>query len=351
MVWIEKKYADYIAPYVRNYRKKSDNLWNFSCPLCKDSQKNKRKARGYLYVKDNKVLFHCHNCDRKLGFDGFLKSLNYALYEEFVKEKFLSGQEKNSPPIHVINKLVLTDNNKHLKGLIKVSNLMPNHLCKKYIISRHIPTNLHYKLFYCSKFKTWTNSIIPDKFKSLENDKPRLIIPLFDEHEQMFAYQGRSLDPNDEVKYITIMLDETKPRLFGLDQVDFNHQYYIFEGPIDAMFIENSIATCGGSLTREMDILNKNTENAIVVYDNEPRSPETCKKVLQAIQKGYKVCVWPDYIEDKDINEMISTKLGKQAYVKTELIKIASNKIRNIIDDNVFSGLEAELRLNRWKRC
>lgn len=350
MFWIEKKYASLIGTSVRNFKQKSDNLWNFSCPICNDSQKQRNKARGYLFVKSGSILYHCHNCSVTMKFDNFLKEVNFNLYEQFVREKF--NNEKVNPDgiPKPSKKLVIQGSNDNLKQLTKVSKLLPNHPCKLYVISRQIPTTYHHKLFYCPKFKTWTNSIIPDKFSSLENDNPRLVIPLIDNNGIMFAYQGRALNDSDSVKYITIMLDETKARLFGLDTVDFNYRYYIFEGPIDSIFIKNSIATCGGVLTREMDLLDKNTENAVVVYDNEPRSQDTVKKMLQAGRKGYKVCVWPEYIEQKDINAMILSKVGVKEFVRTELIERAAVKIQNTIDDNVFSGLEAELRITKWKK-
>jgi hypothetical protein len=246
-------------------------------------------------------------------------------------------------------KIVVKDSNKHLSLLRKVSQLNADHPCKKYVVSRQIPSNLHYKLYYCSKFKEWTNSIFPDKFSSNSSDYPRLILPMFWTDGTLFGYQGRALHPKDTVRYITIMLDETKPRLFGLDTVDFNYKYYIFEGPIDSMFIPNSIATCGGQLHNEMEMLGKNTSNAVVVYDNEPRNKDIVKNILTAIQRGFKVCLWPPSLEQKDINDMILKKVSGD-YCKTEVIKKAGDVIKNVIDENTFEGLEAELKLSSWRK-
>lgn len=346
-MWLEKKYVSLLSNTLTKFKQKSDNLWNFRCPICDDSQANKNKARGYIYQKQGKYIYHCHNCNITLSFQKFLNQLNPILYDSYVQERYSILESENIIPEQ--KKIIVPSAHKHLQHLKKISQLSPTHYCKKYIVNRQIPSDYHYKLFYCPKFKEWTNTILPNKFESLNNDKSRLIIPLFTSDGQLIGYQGRALDPTDKQRYITIMLDETKPRLYGLDTVDINKRYYIFEGPIDSMFIENSIATCGGTLIREMNLLNKNTDNAVIVYDNEPRNQDICKNMLNALKHNYKVCIWPSSINQKDINEMILKKVSGQ-YCKTEVIKKAGLYIKNIIDENTYSGLEGELMLNTWRK-
>lgn len=346
-MWLEKKYISLLSNTLSRFKQKSDNLWNFRCPICTDSQTNKNKSRGYIYQKQGKYIYHCHNCNITLSFQKFLNQVNSGLYDSYQQERFslLEIKEPETQP----KKVIIPQAHKHLKYLKKISQLLPNHPCKQYVVSRQIPSDYHYKLFYCPKFKTWTNSIIPNKFSSLEYDTPRLIIPMFTSEGDLIGYQGRALDQSDKQRYITIMLDESKPRLYGLDTVDLNKKYYIFEGPIDSMFIPNSIATCGGTLIREMNILNKNVDTAVVVYDNEPRNKDICKNILTALRKKYKVCIWPQSLELKDINDMILKKVSGQ-YCKTEAIKKAGLYIQNIIDENIFSGLEGELKLAEWRK-
>ena len=54
--------------------------------------------------------------------------------------------------------------------------------------------------------------------------------------------------------------------------------------------------------------------------------------------RGYKVCIWPDDIQGKDINEMI-------------LNGMASREIIDVIDNNICSGLQANFALSRWRKC
>jgi hypothetical protein len=166
-------------------------------------------------------------------------------------------------------------------------------------MSRKIPSNVQYKLYFCPKFKEWVNSFLPDKFPDIEKDESRLILPFIDRDKNFFGCTGRSLSKTSSIRYITILSDENKPKVFGLDSVNFDKTVYVFEGPIDSMFIPNSIAMCGSDLSAELSI-DKN--RCIVVFDNEPRSPQTVKKIDKYIEFGYKVCFWPERIKGKDVN-------------------------------------------------
>jgi hypothetical protein len=192
-------------------------------------------------------------------------------------------------------------------------------------------------MFFCPKFFTWSNEIIPGKFDevSLLYDEPRLLIPFFDKEKNMHAFQGRSLDNKSKTRYITIVNDETTPKVYGLDAVDFDKKTYVFEGPIDSMFLPNSIATAGGDLVSTVKDLPK--KNLVVVYDNEPRSVETKKKLDKAIINGYNVCIWPTNLEYKDVNDMI-------------LAGLSSDFVRYIIDTNTHKDLRAKLALNMWSK-
>ena len=97
------------------------------------------------------------------------------------------------------------------------------------------------------KFCTWVNTQKPT-FKDVKKDHPRIIIPFIDNEGTWFGFQGRSLATDDKLRYITIMLDESKTKIFGLNRVDYNKTVYITEGPIDSFYIDNAIAMAGAML-------------------------------------------------------------------------------------------------------
>jgi hypothetical protein len=285
-------------------------------------------------------MFHCHNCEITYNFNNFLKNLDFQLYSEFSLEKLKhekSPQQKDLEDfIEKMKKPVFLKSGP-LKSLKKVSQLSADHPCKVFVSNRQIPNPYHAKMFFCPKFFTWANEIIPGKFDdvSLLYDEPRLMIPFFDTEKNMHAFQGRALGGKSKTRYITIVNDETTPKVYGLDSVDFNKKTYVFEGPIDSMFVPNSIATAGGDLVSTVKDLPK--KNLVVVYDNEPRSVETKKKLDKAIINGYNVCIWPTNLEHKDVNDMI-------------LAGLSTDFVRYIIDTHTYNDLRAKLALNMWSK-
>lgn len=339
-IWIDHKYAGLLSPRLTRFKQKSKDTYNFRCPICLDSKISEKKARGWLFTTANALRFFCHNCGASLSFRNFLKEVDVNLFDEYQKEKFMEDNfvQAKSKELDVdkfktyIPKILR--NKSPLRDLKKVSQLPVEHKFKKYITSRKIPPNHHFRLFYCPKFKEWVNSFIPNKFNNVEKDSSRLIIPFIDSDGKFFGCQGRSLR-NGDIRYITIMLDESIPKIFGLDTCDLTQFTYIFEGPIDSLFIENSIAMCGSDISASIDI---NKDKSVFVFDNEPRNINTVKKIDKYIDRGYNVCIWPSSIKQKDINDMIL------AGCEPEELKI-------IIDKNTYRGINAKLNLTSWKRC
>lgn len=336
--WIEHKYVGLLSNRLEHFKRKSSETYTFRCPLCGDSQKSKIKTRGYIYPKGGKLRFYCHNCGASMFLGQLIKALDTRLYEEFVKEVFVENTIK-APPKQTapdVTKIVVPRylKNSPLKDLKKISQLQHDHAAKRYVDSRKIPFKVQFKLFFSPKFKTWVNSFLPNKFENTDIDGPRLVIPLLDKQGNFFGCQGRSLS-NETPRYITIIVDENKPRIFGLDTCDLNKYTYCFEGPIDSLFIDNSIAMCGSDLSSST-LLNK--QSMTVCFDNEPRSKQIVNKIEKYISSGYNVCLWPDSVKGKDVNEMI---LNGHC---TEELKI-------LIDKNTFCGLDAMLHLQSWRKC
>jgi hypothetical protein len=340
MDWLLHKYIGFVSPRLQKFKRKGPSLYNFRCPICGDSDSNRNKARGYIYEKKGNMLFHCHNCGASASVPNFIKMLDQNLYNEMQMEKLMDMKtpeqidyeqfvEKMKKPVFM--------KSGPLKGLKKISQLSPDHRTKKFVDSRKIPNPYHAKLFNCPNFKQFTNNLVPGKFddSSIERDETRLLIPFFTKEKTLHAYQGRALG-SSMVKYITIILDDSVPKVYGLDSVDFNKRSYVFEGPIDSMFISNSIATAGGDLVSAIGTLNIK-QNTCVVYDNEPRSRETIKKLDKAILNGYNVCIWPENLEHKDVNDMI-------------LAGLSPDFIKHIINTNTHRDLAAKLALTKWSK-
>ena len=341
MNWIDQKYINSLATRLSMFTRKDDNVYNMRCPLCGDSQKSKTKARGYILGRDGKYVYTCHNCNTTLPFSKFLETVDPGAYQEYLRERFTERANNTSriiEPVADISKFITPKFIKYtaLSNLKKISQLPIEHPARRYVVSRKIPAPYHSRLFYAPKFKAFTNTLLPDKFDLTKADEPRLLIPLVDKEKNLFGFQGRAFGPV-EPRYITIILDHNKPKVFNLDQLNTRERVYVVEGPIDAMFLHNCIAMCGSHLDKTVETAGVRPENVTVVYDNEPRNKEIVASIDKAISNGYSVCIWPETIEHKDINDMVKAGMSPE-------------KIQSIIDEHTYKDLLAKMKLVQWKR-
>jgi transcription elongation factor Elf1 len=342
MQWIDDKYIGSISNRLSMFKRTDDGVYNFRCMVCGDSRKSKTKARGYLIRKNGNYFFTCHNCSATMSFSRLLEIVDPELHKDYIRERFLENRRANTAnivePAPDIGRFITPKFIKYtqLADLKRISQLDPSHPAKRYIMSRKIPSPLHSRLFYAPKFKAWTNTLIPNKFDLEKKDEPRLIIPFIDKYGNLFGYQGRSFG-NVEPRYITIILDEAMPRVFGMDKIDLAERVYVTEGPIDSMFIPNCLAMGGSHLDKTTAKLGLKPYNMVIVYDNEPRNKEIVSAIEKAIDLGYNVCLWPEETVQKDVNEMIQDGLTPK-------------QVLAIIDAHTYKGLTAKMKLTQWKK-
>ena len=334
--YIDTKYLNLLSAQLDKFKRKDDYTYNFRCPYCGDSQKNKTKARGYIFRREGEFIYKCHNCGQGASLQNLIKFINPELHRQFVMEKFTNKSRVTRTPAKTKTDLRLQRRpdylkNSPIKNLKKVSQLPAEHPVRKYINARKIPAKQHYRLFYAPKFYKFCNECVPNKFNLEEiKDEPRLVIPFIDAHGKLIGFQGRAFGKS-QPKYITIMMDEDAPKIFGLDQIDWSKPIIIVEGPIDSMFLDNAIAMAGADSARF------NADNSVYCYDNEPRSKEIVRRMERVIDNGYPVVIFPNTIKEKDINDMILG--GREA-----------EEIQAIISNNTFQGLMAKAKLSEWRK-
>ena len=325
---IDVQYLYNISPRLDRFKKKSRNLFNFRCPYCGDSQKNKSKARGFVYAVKNEYFYKCHNCSKGTTLGKLIEYIDPQIYKQYVIEKYKSGNNNTVQEPEFKFEPVKFDD-KTLKDLTRFDKI-PNHPAYKMFIDKRRLNDYHDRLYVTWHFYDWVNKLIPNKFPVIKEDHPRAIIPFLDIDNKMFAFQGRAFG-DEEPKYITIKLDENKRRIYGLDRLDINKTIYITEGPIDSLFLPNAIAVAGSDL--EIQNLKR---KAVYVFDNEPRSIEIVNKMKKLIEKNYNICIWPKSLKYKDINDMVMSGMSPV-------------EVQGIIDNNTFSKLSAHQQLVNWK--
>lgn len=325
MIFVDHKYIGLVSARLEKFAKRKENLYTFRCPYCGDSKKNKNRTRGYFYQRKSDYNFKCHNCGVSKSFTYFLKDIDQSLYDQYVLERYkegLTGRSSNTPePKFEFKQPVFAKKTK-----VNLPQASENPRSSDYLKKRKLnPT----KFFYAEKFKEFANTL-KHTFDDISNDHSRIIIPFYNEEKQLIGFQGRSLDPWVQPKYLTVMLDEDFPKVYGLDTIDKSETVYITEGPFDSTFIDNSIAMCGADANPS----NWGIDNCVFIYDNEPRNTEIVSRISRVIESGQKVVIWPSSISEKDINDMV----------------LSGHNVQDMIKLNTYSGLEAKLKFTNWKK-
>ena len=321
MDFVDIKYINLISHRLEKFKKVKNNLYNFRCCLCGDSQRSKSKARGYLYQVKNNTNFKCHNCGVNISFNNFLKQIDPNVYKQYTFEKFKEGHSGKN---FVTEEPKFKFDAPQFKPKLDLYKASENDQAREYLENRKLNPN---KFYYTDKFKSWINSI-KKVFDDTVKDEPRIIIPLFYQNT-LVGVQGRALNSN-KIKYITIMFDDDAPKIYGLDEVQKTQTTYITEGPFDSTFISNSIAMCGA----DGDVAKWGISDRVWIYDNEPRNKDIVSRISKCISDGEKVVIWPSSINEKDINDMVLSGLD----------------VKSVIELNTYSGLEAKLKFTTWKK-
>ena len=318
---VDSKYIGLVSSRLQKFKRVKPNLYNFRCPICGDSQKNKSKTRGYLYAVKADMNFRCHNCGASMTFSNFLKKLDTNLHKQYVFERFKDGKTGRGT---VVEEPKFNFEAPQFKPKLDLPKASENAIAKRYLEKRKLNPD---KFYYTDKFKAWSNSH-KKTFDDLTYDEPRIIIPLFYQNT-LVGFQGRSLGPS-KVKYITVMINDDAPKIYGLDTIRKSSPVFVTEGPIDSTFLRNSIAMCGA----DGDVGKWGVSTPVWVYDNEPRSKEITTRISDTIDRGDNVVIWPNQIKEKDINDMV----------------LAGHDVQSIVESNVYNGLKAKLQFNTWKR-
>lgn len=332
-IYIDRSFLLRLSPKLQKFSQKKTDLYNFRCPICGDSQKNKLKSRGFVFRKKNDYFYMCHNCGVSTTFYNFLKQVDETLLKEYQLERYKDSTQNSNTPAPNFEEAKTKPTFYEKIKLESIHDLPEAHFAKEYIQSRRIPTSFWSQLYYAPDFKKFVEDLGIEK-EGLKEDDQRLIIPFYNEKKELVAFQGRALGES-KMRYITVKLHDDNKKIYGLDRINTEEMIYVTEGPIDSMFLPNAIATADSNLQAIGDHYDKS--KFILVYDNEPRNKDIVRTMEKAIDNHFNVVIWPEYMEEKDINEMI-------------LSGFTSDDIQDIIDKNTFVNLRAKMEFVNWKK-
>ncbi len=318
-------FADQFPYYVQDrlvtlvkFTSKSQGQWMFRCPICGDSQKNKRKSRGVYYTKTNS--YHCFNCGVSCGPYKLLAALQ-GVPEEAVKKDFVAEARKidtsKRRPIPQV-----TEKKQEVDVLSHNADWTPSPLVDEFIRSRKLDE---------APFKPANWELY------LDRKKHRIVLPWVRDGELKY-FQLRAILADQVPKYL--FPKNTEKSVFNLDSVDDGlGMIFMLEGAIDSAFVVNSIAIGGTSLTEHQNSLLENYFSARVLFLDNQNVDEAARTKLEKVAREYpdqKLFVWPRGLEAyKDVNEFWC-ETGDRRFEDMDFLR-----------SRVFSGLRALMEMRR----
>ena len=356
-IYIERKFLGFVSSKLEQYKQKNTDLYNFRCPYCGDSKKNKLKARGYVYRKSNDYFFICHNCGKSTTFAKFLEHVDGGTYRQYILERYASGETGHSNYTKPTFEQLKGNAYSRLQSTLNkprgdseespsvertwrafahysIKNLPSEHYAHDYIEKRKIPEKFWEEILFVPKFRDFLDEEFPEHTKDEVPNDDRIVLLYTNEKGEITNVAGRALSES-KVRYCTVKVSDEK-KVFGLHRLRKEDRTYVVEGQFDSYFLPNCLASGDSNLGGVATILPE--LDVVLVYDNEPRNRDIVKQIEKSVDKGYKICLFPEAVKGKDINEMIQNGL-------------TADEIKDIIDKNTFSRLQAKLEFVRWKRC
>ena len=331
-IFLDQKYLTLLSNRLPLFKRKDDRLYNCRCILCGDSNTNKHKARGYFYHYKNDLKYKCHNCGVSMSFSMFLKTVDAPLHSQYILERFAESAPIVIPKTPKFTKPVFKKENKLDSIMKRVDTLGKDHIAVQYCEKRKLPPDRFAELYFLENSKDLIK-LNPTYKDRIFTDEPRLALPFYDAAGELTGVTCRALLANP-IRYLTVKLDEEKPLIFGINSINKSKPVHVVEGPIDSLFLKNSIAVAGTGFNK-LNQINIPKEKLILIFDNQPRNKEVCKVIENFINMDYNVVIWPQTLEEKDINDMV----------------LAGKNVNSIISKNVYSGLMAKVNFTSWKRC
>ena len=341
MLWLERKYLSQVVSLLDMAKWKNENTLNHRCPYCGDSAKNTYTARGYHFQVGQNFVYKCHNCGKSTSSVNFLKDHFPMIHKEYIKEWLKeNGKAPRQKKMPSANEFKFTPreevlNMKRIDLTAVCFRANEKGVARDFLESRKIPESKIQDLWFVPQAQSL--GLLSNKYKDrVLGDDPRVVIPFFDESGELVGISGRAIN-DSPLRYLTMRFLDDVPLIYNIDKVDKSKTIYVTEGPIDSLFLPNAISV-GGSDFKKIDDSIK--ENAILIYDNEPRNTEILKKINEVIDLGWSVCIWDDRrVSDiKDINDMVLNGLSQ-------------DEIVDIITSNTYSGLSAKVKLKEYAKA
>jgi len=321
---------------IRPKHNKYNNTYQCGCPICREGKSSRSKRRCYYIPKKN--IIYCHNCGWSSNPTRWICTVTGMSYED-IRNEFND----------YVPELVLNDEN---VKVLKVETLPRNciNIFDEHQVNFFKDNATFKKCYNLAKKRRLLTGINKPKtlYVSLTDifHKNRVVIPFHDENGDIKFYQTRRVLDDGTENYKSKINGEKI--LFNIDNIDKDSDFvYIFEGPIDAFFVKDSVAVAGITLDgalftphqqKQIDTTLK-LHKRIWVLDSQWKDKTSLIKTEKLLEKGEKVFIWPEKHGKifKDFNDIA-------------MLKNIDEIPQSFIQKNTYEGLAGIFKIAEIKK-
>ena len=274
-----------------------------ACPYCGDSTKDDKKKRGNIFW--DTLQYHCYNCGYHTDVNNFLKDHDLRLRNsehsiqviEYIKEHRVEVKQIETMQFGIFQKVnQLAIDPQDFMRYFQAKPIEPGDFAWFYLRGRLLHNKSDRFLFSNKDRRLWIlnktgdGKIIGCQSRQLrEGAKSKyLTYDLGKLYEEMGMEMPETGDDLVAINKVST--------LFGIMQADMMRPVTVFEGPLDAMFVNNSLALAtAGRSTNEFDEI----PTIRYMFDNDETGK---KKMLEKLKRGSSVFMWSKFLQEMKLN-------------------------------------------------
>lgn len=301
-----------LSTHFQGKYKETSQHFNFRCNVCGDGT-SKHKKRGFILKGKNPIIYYCHNCKASMTAIRWMKTYYPQSYREYISEQL----KNNKPKVEQIPEIEVYKEKDDLKFFIPILKGKTEIFQKaiQQCEERLIPIEVYSKWYVCT---------------GGDNFKNRMIIPYFDNKGKVYNYQGRAINKQIPKYNSRKSVYRQYNNIYNFFNVNRDNPVIIFEGVINSLFVENSVAITGIKRTSDAKLLEFDQRYFIVDAD-----ATGYEKSLRLLEAGEYVFLWKQFIldfklpirEKWDFNDVAIFLNKKDKWTFKELEKYFTNSI------------------------
>jgi hypothetical protein len=305
-----------------------------ACPYCGDSTTDDTKKRGNIFW--DTLQYHCYNCSHHTNIHTLFKDhgIKFSNSEDaFTVIDYIQQNKTKINPDDTLKHAVMSSVEEYavsvedFKRFFRAKPIEPGDWIWFQLKARLLHNRAEEFLYTEKGHRLWilnktnTGKIMGAQTRKMKGYGTRYLTY---DLSKLYSEMGKELELEP-----TLLANMNKAStLFGIMQVNFQRPLTIFEGPLDAKFMHNSIALAtAGRTTDEFDQM----ASVRYLFDNDKTGRS---KMIEKLKKGKPVFMWTKFLKDNNLDKYNIKDLNELILKCFELKSDAHKQINNYFTSN-----------------